>query len=89
MHVTEAQTQQEAKDPVHHPAAEQPREEVQGEAVLVHRREGRVFSSAEAHGDTGELFDIFVVVHLMKSFPGENLVPEPTSKNQTAARVRS
>ena len=25
----------------------------------------------------------------MKSFPGKNLVPEPTSKNQTAARVRS
>ena len=47
---------QEAKDPLHHPAAEQPREEVQGEAVLVHRREGRVFSSAEAHGNTGELW---------------------------------
>ena len=80
---------QEAKDPLHHPAAEQPREEVQGEAVLVHRREGRVFSSAEAHGDTGELWfnseqEKIISWHW---FPGENLVPEQASENETFAGV--
>ena len=37
MHIAQAQAEQEAEDAVHNAAAEQPGEEVPGEAVLVHR----------------------------------------------------
>jgi len=54
MHPEETQTQQEAQDSLHHPAAQRPGEEVQGEAVLVYSREGRVLSPAEADGDSSQ-----------------------------------
>jgi len=70
VHLAKAQAKQEAPNAVHNSAVEQPGEEVPWEAILVHRWEGRVLSSAQTHRDTGE-----------------NLVPEPASKNKTSPRV--
>ena len=53
MFAEEAQTQQEAEDPLHHLPAECLGEEVQREAVLVHLWEGRVQCGAQADGDSG------------------------------------
>merc|ERR1740131_850604 len=50
VHLEEAQIGQEAKDSVHHPAVEQVGEEVPGEDLPQHRREGGVRSQLEHHG---------------------------------------
>ena len=54
MHLEEAQIGQEAKDAVHHPAVEQVGEEVPGEDLPQHRREGGVRSQPEHHGDSDQ-----------------------------------
>jgi hypothetical protein len=54
MHAAEAQTQPEATDPLHHPAAELPGEEVPREAVPLHLGAGRVLQPAQAHRDPGQ-----------------------------------
>ena len=51
----ETQTQPQASDALHHGAAEQPREEVQGEAVPQHLRARGVQRRAQALRDTGRV----------------------------------
>lgn len=53
MHAEEAQAEPEAQDALHHTAVGRPREEVQGEAVLVDSGEGRVLILAESYRDSG------------------------------------
>lgn len=54
MRPPQAQTQPETSNALHHPATPGPREEVPGQAVLEHSREGGVFEFAETDRDPGE-----------------------------------
>ena len=54
VHVTQAQAQSETQDPVHHATVDGPREEVPGEAVLVHRRASRIFQQPQPDGDASQ-----------------------------------
>lgn len=54
MQPEEAQAKPKAQNALHDPAIAGPREEVQREAVLERRREGRVLVVIAPHGDTGK-----------------------------------
>lgn len=54
MQPEEAQAKPKAQNALHDPAVAGPREEVQREAVLERRREGRVLIIAAPYGDTGK-----------------------------------
>ncbi len=54
LYAAKAQTQPEAAHPLHHPAAQLPREEVPGEAVPLYLGAGRILQPAQAHRDSGQ-----------------------------------
>ena len=54
MCASKTQSQQEAKNALHHRPAQRPGEEVQREAVFVNIREGRVLQRPQAERDTGQ-----------------------------------
>jgi hypothetical protein len=69
MQPEEAQAKPKAQNALHDPAVASPREEVQREAVLERRREGRVLIIAAPYGDTGKnlllLFPIRMVDRIL------------------------
>lgn len=54
MPVEETQDESETKDSIHHATVDGPGEEIPGEAIPIHSREGRVQQFARADRDSGE-----------------------------------
>ena len=69
MFAEETQTQQKTSDPLHHPATQRLREEIQREAIPFHLREGRVLSRTEADRDPGRLDSYFLYFSNHGVFP--------------------